>query len=106
MFNRSNYETVCFYQEGGNEVSTFLNVPQSTISSEKFFSHYFFYTDYKGELTKCSGFYINPKCICAYEMYAKGIFDICKNIAPNENGSLDHVDGKINSAYSLVENFP
>lgn len=47
-----------------------------------------------------------PKmCVCAYEMYTLDILDIFKKTAPKENGSLDHVDGKINSAYSLVEKF-
>lgn len=41
-------------------------------------------------------------CVCAYEMYTLDILDISKKTAPRENGSLDHVDGKINSAYSLV----
>eukprot|EP00105_Crassostrea_gigas_P042546 XP_019926694.1 PREDICTED: uncharacterized protein LOC105337530 [Crassostrea gigas] len=39
-------------------------------------------------------------------MYAKGIFDICKNIAPNENGSLDHVDVSFCIKYSYTHNGP
>lgn len=39
-------------------------------------------------------------------VYTLEIVDICKNTAPDENGSLDHVNGKINSVYSLVEKFP
>lgn len=58
-------------------------------------------------MIKCSGFFINLKCIYVYEMYILEIFDICKNIVLDENGSLDYVNGKINSLYicSLVEKF-
>lgn len=54
----------------------------------------YFHSDYGGELTKCNGHFINPKCVCAYEMYTLGVVDICQISAPNENGSLDHTDGK------------
>lgn len=72
LFNRSNYETVCLDQE----------------------------TDYGGELTKCNGHFINPKCVCAYEMYTLGVVDICQISAPNENGSLDHTDVSFCIRYS------
>lgn len=39
-------------------------------------------------------------------MYRFDISDICKKTAPRQKGSLYHVDGKINSADSLVEKFP
>uniref|UniRef100_A0A8W8MWL7 Uncharacterized protein n=1 Tax=Magallana gigas TaxID=29159 RepID=A0A8W8MWL7_MAGGI len=35
LFNRSNYETECFHKE----------------------------TDYIGDMTKCNGLHINPKCV-------------------------------------------
>lgn len=72
----------------------------------RIFFHTFFQADYKGEQIKCNGLTINPRCVCAYGMYTLDILDICKKTAPRENGSLDNVDGKINSAYSLVEKFP
>lgn len=37
-------------------------------------------------------------CVCAYEMYRLDILDICKKTVPRQKGSLDHVDGKFNSA--------
>lgn len=39
-------------------------------------------------------------------MYRFDISDICKKTAPRQKVSLYHVDGKINSADSLVEKFP
>lgn len=45
-------------------------------------------------MTKCNGHFINPKCVCAYEMYTQGIFDICNKTAPRKNGSLDHTSGR------------
>lgn len=71
---------------------------QITISLKKLFSHYFFYTDYIGDMAKCNGLHINPKCVCAYEMYTLEISDICKKIAPRNNGSLNHVNGKVTYA--------
>lgn len=78
-----------------------MKVRQSTISLEELFSYNFFYTDYSGEMTKCSSFFINPKCVCAYEMYMLGIYDICGKTEPRGNGSLDHVSGKITCANIL-----
>lgn len=40
------------------------------------------------------GFTYTQKCVCAYEMYTLEISDICKKIAPRDDGSLYHVNGK------------
>lgn len=45
-------------------------------------------------MANCNWLYINPKCVCAYEMYTLEISDICKKIAPRDDGSLYHVNGK------------
>lgn len=78
LFNRTNYETVCLNQE----------------------------TDYGRELTTCNGRILNPKCVCAYEMYAYDISDICKKTAPRENGSLDHVKVEFCMKYSYTRAGP
>lgn len=63
-------------------------------------------TGYKGEMTKCNGHFINPKCVCAYEMYTQGIFDICNKTAPRKNGSLDHTSVDFCIEYSYTHNGP
>lgn len=95
LFNRSNYETVCLDQETGswNDQST-LNCLTKKVNKFLLNKFLYFHSDYGGELTKCNGHFINPKCVCAYEMYTLGVVDICQISAPNENGSLDHTDGK------------
>lgn len=94
-------------------MSTFSKVRQITIrfvlktNYNKNFFHTFFQSRLQRKTDKMQWFNNKPKmCVCAYEMCTLDILDIFKKTAPKENGSLDHVDGKINSAYSLVEKFP
>lgn len=86
-------------------MSTFSKSRKITFRKALFYSHIFFHTDYRGlgEMTRCNGFLIDPKCVCAYDMYTSGINDIFKRTALRKNGSLDHVNVKIVCAYILVE---
>lgn len=76
------------------QVSVSIKVSQSI--EKVLVIHYvsLFYSDHVGEMTKCDGHFINPRCVCAYEMYTERIFDICNKIAPRKNGSLYHTSGK------------
>lgn len=96
LFNRSNYETVCLDQETGAcmKWSEYVELFDKKVNKFLLNKFLYFHSDYGGELTKCNGHFINPKCVCAYEMYTLGVVDICQISAPNENGSLDHTDGK------------
>lgn len=78
LFDGTNYENVCLKQE----------------------------IDHVGEMTKCDGHFINPRCVCAYEMYTERIFDICNKTAPRKNGSLYHTNVDFCILYSFTHNGP
>lgn len=45
-------------------------------------------------MVRCNGYLINLRCVCVYDMYWYGIFDICNKIVLCKNGSLYYVNGK------------
>ena len=51
---------------------------------------------YKRIVAFCGGHVINPKCVCAYEMYVLDIFDLCQNLreTARKSGSLYNTDGE------------
>ncbi|XP_078322643.1 uncharacterized protein LOC111103809 [Crassostrea virginica] len=80
IFNSSNFGTVCLDRTDG----------------------------YGKHVVVCGGHILNPKCICAYDMYEKGINDICKEkaSAENSNGSLKHITVEFCKKHSYEGNGP
>lgn len=54
---------------------------------------FFFFADYNEAVTMCNGKPLNPRCVCAYDMYILKVHDLCK-FASGSNGSLNHVPSK------------
>lgn len=79
LFDSKNYGTVCFEEEE---------------------------EDYNGPITWCSGKAINPKCVCAYDLYDFENPDLCSKYDARKNGSLKHVDVKFCQTYSYNKNGP
>lgn len=77
VFNATSYETVCFKVE----------------------------PHYNEAVTMCNGKPLNPRCVCAYDMYILKVHDLCK-FASGSNGSLNHVPIQFCKWYSYTKNGP
>lgn len=77
FFNRTNFDSVCYEEE----------------------------KDYIGPLASCGRHIINPKCVCAYDMYILDINELCPE-HPRKNGSLKHVDVNFCRKYSFNNHGP
>lgn len=102
LFNRSNYETVCLTREKGKPRLHF-KIKMNYNLEKNFSQKLFFHSDFRTEKARCNGYSINPRCVCAYDMYTQEIFDICYNTDPRRYGSLDHVKGKTLYAFNCLK---